>query len=84
MVMTLLDDHGSLPAIFVPTTVQTAIMSIVAVLGSSTTKLTVRTIIAAISGHVPIAANTGLVRHDRAFRSGVRRIVTMRCRPQAR
>ena len=38
MAMTLLDDHGSLPAIFVPTTVQTAIMSIVPVLRSSTTK----------------------------------------------
>jgi hypothetical protein len=58
MAMTLLDDHGSLPAIFVPTTVQTAIMSIVAVLRSSTTKLTARTILAAISVHVPIAANT--------------------------
>jgi hypothetical protein len=58
MAMTLLDDHGSLPAIFVPTTVQTAIMSIVAVLRSSTTKLTARTILSAISVQVPIAANT--------------------------
>jgi hypothetical protein len=36
MTVTLLDDHGALPTIFVPTTVQSAVMSVVAVLGSRT------------------------------------------------
>jgi biotin transporter BioY len=58
MSVTLLDDHGPLPAIFVPTTVQTAIMSIVAVLGPSPPKLTACTILAAISVRVPVPANT--------------------------
>jgi hypothetical protein len=57
MTVTLLDDHGALPAIFVPTTVQPAVMSVVAVLCSRATKLTACLVVAAISVHAPIAAN---------------------------
>jgi biotin transporter BioY len=56
MTVTLLDDHGALPTIFVPTTVQTAIMPIIAIFGSRSAKLTVRPIVAAISVHAPVAA----------------------------
>jgi biotin transporter BioY len=58
MTVTLLDDNGALPTIFVPTTVQTAVMSVVAVLGSRPAKLTACPVIAAISVHAPVAANT--------------------------
>jgi biotin transporter BioY len=58
MTVTLLDDNGALPTIFVPTTVQTAVMSVVAVLGSRSTKLTAGPVVAAISVHAPVAANT--------------------------
>jgi len=57
MTVTLLDDHGALPTIFVPTTVQTSIMPIVPIFGSRTTKLTAWPIVAAISVHAPVAAN---------------------------
>jgi hypothetical protein len=58
MTVTLLNNHGAFPAILVPTAVQTAIMSVVAVLGSRPTKLTASPVVAAISVHAPIAANT--------------------------
>jgi biotin transporter BioY len=57
MTVTILDDHGALPAIFVPATVQTAIMPIVAIFGSRSAELTACPIVAAISVHAPIAAN---------------------------
>jgi hypothetical protein len=57
MTVTPLDDHGALPAIFVPTTVQTAIMPIVSVLGSRSTKLTACPVVAVMSVHAPVAAN---------------------------
>jgi hypothetical protein len=58
MTVTLLNDHGALPAILVPTSVHPAVMSVVAVLGSRTTKLMACPIIAAISVYAPIAPNT--------------------------
>jgi hypothetical protein len=57
MTVTLLNNHGALPTIFVPTTVQTAIMPIVAIFGSRPTKLTAGPIVVAISVHATIAAN---------------------------
>jgi len=57
MTVTLLDDHSTLPTIFVPTTVQTSIMPIVAILGSRSTKLTACPIVAAVSVHAPVTAN---------------------------
>jgi len=57
MTVTLLDDHSTLPTIFVPTTVQTSIMPIVAIFGSRSTKFTACPIVAAISVHTPVAAN---------------------------
>jgi len=57
MTVTLFDDHGALPMIFVPTTVQPAVMSVVAVLGSRPTKLTAGPVVAAITVNAPIAAN---------------------------
>jgi hypothetical protein len=56
--VTLLDNYGSLSAIFVPTTVQATIMSIVSVLGSRSTKFAACAILAAISVHAAVAANT--------------------------
>jgi len=57
MTVTLLNDHGALPTIFVPTTMQTAIMPIVTIFGSRSTKLTTCPIVAAVSVHAPVAAN---------------------------
>ena len=49
MTVTLLDDRSALPTIFVPTTVQPAVMSVVAVLGSRPTKLAAGSVVAATS-----------------------------------
>jgi hypothetical protein len=58
MTVTLLNDHGAFPAIFVPAAMQTAVMSIVAVLGSRPAKLTACPMIPTISVHAPVAAYT--------------------------